>query len=104
MFGLSTPDGAELQRHRLVETNWPLIAPACRHRPGADVIGIYGGHYRNRRRPTGMNHQPKTDFSPAAGRIAMGVDWPMTGDEISQAIPPAYARFVAEAWLEARRP
>jgi DNA (cytosine-5)-methyltransferase 1 len=53
MFGLETPCGAELQRHRLVEASFPLLAPTCQHRPGANVIGVYGGHYRNRRRPTG---------------------------------------------------
>ena len=99
MFGLATPCGAELQRHRLIETSFPLLAPTCQHRAGTNVIGIYGGHYRNRRRPTGSNHVPETDFSPADARIAMGVDWVMTGDEISQAIPPAYAKFVARVWL-----
>jgi DNA (cytosine-5)-methyltransferase 1 len=99
MFGLETPCGAELQRHRLIETSFPLLAPTCQHRAGANVIGIYGGHYRNRRRPTGSNHVPQTDFSPADARIAMGVDWVVTGDEISQAIPPAYAKFVARVWL-----
>ena len=100
MFGLETPCGAELQRHRLVETSsFPLVVPACQHRPGAAVIGIYGGHYRNRRRPTGTHHQPKTDFSAADARVAMGIDWPMTGDEISQAIPPAYSKFVARVWM-----
>src|ERR1700722_2896133 len=33
------------------------------------------------------------------GFIAMGIDWPMTTAEISEAIPPAYSRFVAEAFL-----
>ena len=103
MFGLETPCGAELRRHRLVETIFPVLAPACLHEPGANTIGIYGGHYRNRRRPTGANHVPKTDFSPADARFAMGVDWAVTGDELSQAIPPAYSRFVARAWL-GRRP
>lgn len=34
MFGLQTPDGrAELWRHRLFETSWPIaLRPACQHR------------------------------------------------------------------------
>jgi DNA (cytosine-5)-methyltransferase 1 len=104
MFGLETPCGAELQRHRLVEASFPILAPACQHRPGANVIGIYGGHYRNRRRAAGSNHKPGTDFSPADARVAMGVSWAVTGDELSQAVPPAYSEFIARAWLEGRRP
>lgn len=94
MFGLRTPDGAELRRHRLFETSFPVTAPKCQHRRGVPTIGIYGSHYRNRRRPSGTNHQPKNDFSPADARIAMGVDWAVTGDELSQMIPPAFTRFI----------
>ena len=31
----------------------------------------------------------------------MGIDW-MTGEELSQSIPAAYARWIAEQWLEQR--
>jgi DNA (cytosine-5)-methyltransferase 1 len=99
MFGLETLCGAELRRHRLVETSFPILSPQCQHKPGARVIGIYGGHYRNRRRPTGSHHMPQTDFTSADARHAMGVDWTVTGDELSQAIPPAYSRFVGTVWL-----
>ena len=34
-----------------------------------------------------------------AGPLCMGIDW-MTGDELSQAIPPAYTRFIGEQMLE----
>ena len=53
MFGLATPDGAELRRHRLVETSFSCSALACCHKPGAAVIGVYGGHARCRRRRPG---------------------------------------------------
>lgn len=33
-----------------------------------------------------------------AGPLCMGIDW-MTGDELSQAIPPAYTRFIGEQLL-----
>ena len=99
MFGLATPCGAELRRHRLFETSFSLLAPQCQHRAGAPTIGIYGGHFRNRRRPTGTNHQPETDFSPSAARLAMDIDWTVTGDELSQMVPPAFGEFIARAWL-----
>jgi len=45
MFGLQTPDGrAELRRHRLFETCWPIaLRPACQHgHEGAPVIPVTG--------------------------------------------------------------
>lgn len=97
MFGLTTPCGAELRRHRIFEASFPISAPACAHRADADVIGIYGGHYRNRRRAAGRNREAP-DFTADDGRSAMGIDW-MTGSELSQAIPPAYSHFIAMQWL-----
>lgn len=96
MFGLRTADGAELQRHRLFEASFPLAAPECQH-GGGDVIGIYGGHYRNRKRRAGKNCE-RADFTADDGRTAMGIDW-MTGEELSQAIPPAYAEYVARSFF-----
>ena len=98
MFGLETPDGAELRRHRLVETSFSISAPACRHRPGVHVIGVYGGHARCRRRPSGSHHVPLSDFTAYDARHAMGVNWLVTNDELGQIIPPAYAEFTANAW------
>lgn len=90
MFWLRT-NGAELRRHRLFEINWPpFLVPQCRHGIEPRVIGVYGGHGRDRRRT--VNTQ---DFSVAARREAMGIDW-MTGAELSQAIPPAYTEFIGK--------
>ena len=98
MFGLRAPNGFELRRHRLFETSFPLAAPsACRH--VGPVIGIWGGHFRDRRRAAGKNHRSGSNLPLDHGFIAMGIDWPMTTAEISEAIPPAYSRFVAEAFL-----
>lgn len=40
MFGLQTPDGrAELRRHRLFETSWPIaLRPACQHGQRVRVV------------------------------------------------------------------
>jgi DNA (cytosine-5)-methyltransferase 1 len=94
MFGLGAR-GAELRRHRLFETSWPVKAPACSHSL-APVI-----HVRDRRRPGGSQNVPRSDWSAEAGREAMGVDW-MTLQELSLAIPPAYSEFIARSWLAAR--
>lgn len=111
-FGLGTGD-AELRRHRQFETNVGLIlVPPCYHgqravaigvyghtggsstRARSRVIGVYGGHGRNRRRD--FNTQ---GFSIAQRREAMGIDW-MTGTELSQAIPPAYTEWIGAQLME----
>lgn len=107
MFGLHTTVGAELQRHRLFETIGFTCKqpPPCRHGEIADaVIGVYGGHGRDRRRRprtitvVGNSGGSSTrsgvqEFSVEERREAMGIDW-MTGAELSQAIPPAYTEFI----------
>lgn len=96
MFGLGTGN-AELRRHRRFELSWhmPIFGlPTCNHGKRGRVIGVYGGHGRDRRRK--VNTQ---DYSTAERREAMGIDW-MTGLELSQAIPPAYSEFIG---TEARR-
>lgn len=91
MFGLP------IIRHRLFET-CPVLyfapAPCCHDRP---VV-------KHGRRPN-----PALHFAAATGhfsdvefvRAAMGIDW-MVRDELSQAIPPAYARFLAGQLLAPR--
>ena len=96
MFGLGCP-GAELRRHRLFEASFPVLAPSCQHGIQPRVIGVYGGHGRDRRRL--KNTQ---DFPIAARRHAMGIDW-MTGAELSQAIPPAYAHWLAVQFLNLKQ-
>jgi len=95
MFDLGTAD-AELRRHRHFETSFdmPLMGlPQCRHGRKPRVIGVYGGHGRDRRRK--VNTQ---DYSTDERREAMGIDW-MTGMELSQAIPPAYSEFIAKQYF-----
>lgn len=93
-FGLGTQT-AELRRHRLFETSWVIpMVPPCGHGMKPRVIGVYGGHGRDRRRT--VNTQ---DFPTSDRREAMGIDW-MTGAELSQAIPPAYTRWLGEQLLD----
>ncbi|MGH3610083.1 MAG: DNA cytosine methyltransferase [Pseudonocardiaceae bacterium] len=121
MFRLGTADGrAELRRHRLFESNVinPLMVPPCQHNWSAQtiavyghaggysrrtrerqaaVIGVYGGHGRDRRR-----RPAPQQFATAARREAMGIDW-MTGAELSQAIPSAYTEWIGSRLLAALR-
>jgi len=96
MFGLGSGD-AELRRHRQFELSWhmPIFGlPRCNHGQRPRVIGVYGGHGRDRRRT--VNTQ---DFSTERRREAMGIDW-MNGTELSQAIPPAYSEFIGRAAIQ----
>ena len=90
MFGLVTPDGAfELRRHRMFEATFALAAPSkCRHLH--PVIGVYGGHFRDRRRPHGLNHRSGSSLPWEHGFVAMGAPvGSMTLEELSCGRGPA---------------
>jgi len=108
-FGLGTGD-ADLRRHRWFEVRPepPFPTPQCVH-GGRLVIGVYGGHSRDRRRRQasvgvyggagGSSVRDGTQqFSTAERAEAMGIDW-MTGNELSQAIPPAYTEWIGRHLL-----
>lgn len=91
--------GYRLRRHRLFEANFPIIAPACTCAlDGRPIIDVSGG---------GPTHAPRLDGAGgrtykgtvAEKRRAMGIDW-MTGAEIVEAIPPAYAEIVAASYFK----
>lgn len=87
----------QLQRHRLVEASFPLEGIACAHWPGVPVLGVYGGHVRDRRRRAGSASRGVADPPREEAELLMDIDW-MTLDELSEAIPPAYSRHVVEEW------
>lgn len=115
MFGLQTAAGAELWRHRLFETNWPLVAPGqCNHYTNGmvSVCGVYGGGQhpeRRARKPkvctvtgatsTGSTCDGTDGYGIIARHQAMGIDW-MVGKELNQAIPPTYTRYIGEQLLK----
>ncbi len=114
MFGLGA-QGCRLQRHRLFESSFEFRQPLCKHddRP---VIGVYGGHSRRRAASAGGRGTKDVWIGghKAAASEAMGIDW-MTLEELSEAIPPAYAEYIGRlamadileteqiAWREASR-
>lgn len=93
MFGLEA-QGHDLQRHRLFETSFRVAPLACCHteRP---VIGVYGGHARNRSSKHGGRGTKDTwdGGHKAAASEALGIDW-MNLAELSEAIPPAYTEHL----------
>ena len=106
MFNLGT-DGAELWRHRLFElSGFFVFTPDCKHKTDR-VIGVYGGHGRDRRVITVVGHtggrstrQATNGFDRNQRNEAMGIDW-MTQAELSQAIPPAYTEYIGAQLMRA---
>ena len=99
MFGLGV-NGHQLQRHRWFETSFQLTSPhVCDHRE--PVIGVYGGHVRCRSAKHGGRRT--RDFEgcdkPALAREAMQMPW-ATMQQMSEAVPPAYTRFIGERLLD----
>lgn len=98
MFQLGV-ESAQLRRHRLFEASFKIPPLKCKH--GGPVIGVYGGHQRNRKRSAGKNREAP-DFTAEDGRRAMGINW-MTLNELSQAIPPDYSFYIARHFMFMRR-
>ena len=84
-FGLHAQD-RWLKRHRRFASNVFLAGAAGCNCTGRRIGGVYGTGGRG-----AMTRGYK--FHLADARTAMGIDW-MTGKELSQAIPPAYTRFI----------
>lgn len=94
-FGLGAA-GQQLRRHRYFETNWPMgMLPPCAHQGRA--CGIYGDHFRLGRRSS--YGELSGAEALAHGGIAMGIDWPMTWDELKEAIPPAFTEYIGTQLL-----
>jgi DNA (cytosine-5)-methyltransferase 1 len=99
MFGLGA-EGWRIERKRLFEASFPIAVPP-RQEDDRPVVGIYGGHFRDRRRGKGENHRSDSNVPSELGYQAMGIPFgSMTTAEISDAIPPAYSKFIAEQWLQ----
>jgi DNA (cytosine-5)-methyltransferase 1 len=94
--------GLDVRRHRLFESNMPLLVPACDHgwqtprfrsldgrmvKKGrlASVVGVHGN----------VNYAGEFELRCKA----MGIDW-MTNAELTQAIPPAYTELIGHQLMQ----
>lgn len=87
MFGL------RIYRHRLFESNMMLFQPAHPKHSEPTIQRGWKAEWSGFVTVTGGHNVPV-----ATSRIAMGIDW-MTRRELSQAIPPAYTRFIGAQLL-----
>lgn len=88
-------------RHRLFECSFNIeVNLECNHVGRASSNNsktrkVYG-------KPTLENYEYLTvsghDFRVSEGRVAMDINW-MTRDELSQAIPPAYTKYIGSYFL-----
>lgn len=84
MFGLTTAHG-RLRRHRIFELSYPapILVPPHQHWGKTISVFGHGGHV----------YHGVDDW-----REVMGIDW-MSRDELAEAIPPAYTRYIGEQFL-----
>lgn len=101
MFGLP------IRRHRWFSSSILLFAPGpCRHtdafyNPIGNKIRGYGRFASGKtyRTADGSTRKREGYYKLAVGRTAMEIDW-MSMKEISQAIPPAYTRWIGEQLMQ----
>jgi DNA (cytosine-5)-methyltransferase 1 len=79
--------GLKVRRHRLFESNVPIIGNTCNHKAQGKPVGIYGS--MRDEIPNG-GHTAKT---MAEANEAMGINWMIWG-ELVESIPPAYTEFI----------
>lgn len=99
MFGLA------VKRHRLFECSFPTLSPSCFH--GLWGRAIYPGTPRSDgSRPLSRIVNPMASGTGHTSfASAMGIDWmPPTGfrptNELQEAIPPAFTRYLGEQFLD----
>jgi DNA (cytosine-5)-methyltransferase 1 len=80
----------KVYRHRLFETSFPIAAPP---HPKHDCPACAMGRPP---RESEVVHCIGNFSGVQRGREAMGIDW-MTGAELAEAIPSAFAEFVGRA-------
>jgi DNA (cytosine-5)-methyltransferase 1 len=100
--GLSV--GMNVRRHRLFESNFPLMVPPCGDHSG-DWLLVFGhtvlerSGQIDRNTPSGGPRFRRRHVGTDKGREAMGIDW-MNRDELSEAIPPPYTELIGHQLMD----
>jgi DNA (cytosine-5)-methyltransferase 1 len=85
--------GLRVRRHRLFETNWPLMVPPCNHADQGQPVGVYGqGSGKSQKRG-------RKAMSGAEAISVMEMPW-ATHREVVQAIPPSYCELVGHQLMQ----
>jgi len=84
--------GLKVRRHRLFESNLPLVGSKCDHKAQGRPVGVYGSMKDE------IPQGGKTADSIEQAHLAMGIDWMIWG-ELVEAIPPAYTKYLGKQVL-----
>jgi len=91
--------GLQVRRHRIFESNVPLVGVDCRHDEQPEPIDVSGtGARRKGARLDGKGGNSRKPLNLKQAQEAMGMDW-TDRKHLSQAIPPAYAEYLARQIL-----
>ncbi len=95
--------GLDIRRHRLFETNFPLMSPGCAH--GSQAPNRFPGGRSKERTGTNRGLVRNTveigtwDTPLEVQEAAMQIDW-MTLEELSEAVPPAFTSHIGSYLLQ----
>lgn len=91
--------GLRVLRHRLFETNWPLVPPPHGKHPLVYTMDKRKAHYGKLSEwASPVQVTGGGNCSKAAAADAMGIGW-MTKGELNEAIPPAFTQFIGRQML-----
>jgi DNA (cytosine-5)-methyltransferase 1 len=90
--------GLNVKRHRLFESNMPLMVPPCHSNHAGDWLLVFGHTVLERGKEIGRTAKNgpiirRRHVGTDRGREAMGIDW-MNRDELSESIHPAYTELI----------
>jgi DNA (cytosine-5)-methyltransferase 1 len=84
--------GLKVRRHRLFETNWPLIVPPCAHGQQGQPVGVYGeGSSKGQKRGRKADNEAEV-------LAVMEMPWADRAGA-TQAVPPLYTELIGAQLL-----
>lgn len=94
------PFNLKVHRPRYFEVNFHV--PSRKANPSREIVGVYGDLNGRRLTP----YRADGSFLRAAksnqeAREAMGIYWPMSDKEVTEAIPPAYSEWIGKYAIRA---
>jgi len=84
--------GLKVRRHRLFESNMPLVGTKCNHKDQGKPVGVYGS--LNDQIPNGGSTAKTIDEA----REVMQMPWAIWG-ELIEAIPPVYTKHLGKQFI-----